>query len=481
MLQPLEIAQNKQFLGREDELRSLRAVDASAEASLVVVYGRRRVGKTELVEQAYRERRPLKFEGIEGGDTARQLEQAVYQLSRYAGDGALQKLRFTRWLEFFDYLATFVERGAWTLYFEEVQWLAAYGEEFVADLKHAWDNALRRNPRLVVVLCGSAPSFMLGKVLRSRALYGRVAKEIRLAPFSFADTAAFVGARRSTFDLFEAQLALGGIPEYLKLVRTQSSTYLALCTHAFLPDAHLLSECERIFVSSLAKSVHYRGIVEFLAARRGATRAEIAAHCGIKAGGTLSSVLEDLELCGFIEGVVPYDKEATSKLVRYQIADPYLQFYYRFIAPQRRAIESGSFVGRPTAALPLHHYQQWLGYVFERWCRAQHRRIAELLGFGAVRYRSGAWIERGGGDGFQFDLVFDRADHVLTLCEIKYTQAPVGPAAAKELAQRTEALAIPRRTTVERVLISAAGVEPEVTAGGGFDRVLALGELLGRA
>jgi hypothetical protein len=481
MLQPLAIAQNKLFLGRAEELRALRAVDASAEASLVVVYGRRRVGKTELVEQAYRERRPLKFEGIEGGDTARQLEQAVYQLSRYAGDGALQRLRFTRWLEFFDYLAPFVERGPWTLYFEEVQWLAAYGEEFVADLKHAWDNSLRRNPRLVVVLCGSAPAFMVGKVLRSRALYGRVAKEIRLAPFPFADTAAFVGARRSTFDLFEAQLALGGIPEYLKLVRTEGSTYLALCTHAFLPDAYFLNECERIFVSSLARNAHYRTIVEFLAARRGATRSEIAARCGVKAGGTLSSVLEDLELCGFIDGVVPYDKGPASKLIRYQIADPYLQFYYRFIAPQRRAIESGAFVGRATAALPLHHYQQWLGYVFERWCRTQHRHIAELLGFGAVRYRSGTWLKRDAADGFQFDLVFDRADHVLTLCEIKYTATPVGFGVAKEFAQRVEPLTVPRRTTVERVLISAAGADPELAAGGGFDRVLTLHELVGRA
>ncbi len=481
MLSPLQIARNESFLGRKDELAALHSVDASPEASLVVVYGRRRVGKTELIEQAYRDRNPLKFEGIEGGAAPRQMEHALYQLSRYAGDAAIQKLRFSRWLEFFDYLSRFVDRGTWTLYFEEVQWLAAYDEEFVADLKHAWDNDLRRNPKLVVVLCGSAPSFMAGKIVRSRALYGRVSREIRLGPFPFPDTAAFVGAHRSLFDAFEAQLALGGIPEYLKLVRSESSTYLALCRHAFLPNAYFLNECDRIFVSSLARSAHYRTAIEFLAARRSAARREIAERCGVKAGGNLTALLDDLESCGFIEGVIPYDKGPASKLVRYQISDPYLQFYYRFIQPQRRAIDSGAFADRPAAALPLHHYQQWLGYAFERWCRAHHRRIAELLGFGGVRYRSGAWIERGAEEGFQFDLVFDRADHVLTVCEIKYTTAPAGLETARIFARRTDALAARRRTTIERVLISAAGAEPELARSGGFDRVLTLGDLVGGA
>jgi uncharacterized protein len=480
MLLPYNVLQNQGFLGRLTESAALLEVNSRPEASIVAVYGRRRVGKTELVEQTYRERNLLKFEGLEGGDAKRQMEHALYQLARYANDSSIEKLQFTRWTEFLDYLGRFIDRGVWTLYFEELQWIAAYQEGFISELKHAWDNTLRRNPKLVVVLCGSAPSFMVGRVLRSKALYGRVFKEIHLQPFPLRDTAEFIGEGRSAFEIMEAQLALGGIPEYLKLARDESSTYLALCRNAFLPNSRLLQEYERIFVSSLAKNEHYRKILGFLATRHNASRAEIAGHLRLKPGGTLSALMDDLELCGFIEGVIPYDREPGTKLVRYQIADPYLHFYHRFLARQRRAVESGTFLDRPTQALPLHEYQQWLGFAFERWCRSQHHRIAEILGFSGVRYRSGAWIERNEPGGFQFDLVFERADSVLTVCEIKYTTMPVGLTVAREYARRLQALEVRPRTTIHRVLVSAAGVEPAVATGGYFDRIVTIEDIVGR-
>jgi hypothetical protein len=122
----------------------------------------------------------------------------------------------------------------------------------------------------------------------------------------------------------------------------------------------------------------------------------------------------------------------------------------------------------------------WPIITFERWCRSQHRRIAEILGFSGVRYRSGAWIERDKPTGFQFDLVYDRADRVLTLCEIKYTEAPAGLAVAREFARKLEAVKLPRRHTVQRVLVSAAGAESEVAGGGHFDRIVTLEDIFGR-
>src|SRR5688572_4455544 len=171
VLNPYKVIKNQDFHGRKEERRALLEVDARPDASMVVVYGRRRVGKTELLEQSYRERNILKFEGLEDGSRARQIKHVLYQLARYANDSSIEKLRFTRWLEFFDYLGRFLEQGVWTLYFEELQWLASYREDFISELKHAWDNSLRRNPKLVVILCGSASSFMVGKVLHSQSLY----------------------------------------------------------------------------------------------------------------------------------------------------------------------------------------------------------------------------------------------------------------------------------------------------------------------
>jgi hypothetical protein len=116
----------------------------------------------------------------------------------------------------------------------------------------------------------------------------------------------------------------------------------------------------------------------------------------------------------------------------------------------------------------------------ERWCRSEHSRIAEILGFSGVRYRSGAWLERGEPGGFQFDLVFERADRVLTVCEIKYTAAPVGLPVAREYARKIQGLQVPKRTTVHRVLVSAAGAEPEVASGGHFDRIVTIEDLFGQ-
>ena len=176
--------------------------------------------------------------------------------------------------------------------------------------------------------------------------------------------------------------------------------------------------------------------------------------------------------------MTPYDAGPRSRRVRYQIADPYLHFFHRFIARRRRAIETGAFLDRPNDALPIHEYRQWLGYAFERWCRAQHHRIAEILGFSGVRYRSGAWIERDRRDGFQFDLVFDRADRVLTVCDIKYTIAPIGRAVSREFERRIASLRLGKRATLHRVLVSAAGADAGAAAEGRFDRIVTLEDLL---
>lgn len=145
----------------------------SNQAAIVVVHGRRRVGKTTLIEHVFKNRALLKIEGVETGNKARQIETALLMLSQYFKDPTIARLNFTRWLEFFEYLARFLATGTHTLYLEELQWLASYDDELVNDFKLVWDNHFRKNSQLITVLCGSSPSFMVNKVLKSKALYGR--------------------------------------------------------------------------------------------------------------------------------------------------------------------------------------------------------------------------------------------------------------------------------------------------------------------
>ena len=138
-----------------------------------MVYGRRRVGKTELIEHTLQDRNLIKLEGVENGNKQAQMVRVLYQLSKIFNDKLITHLHFDTWLELFDFIAGKISVGEWTLYLEEVQWLADYQDELISDLKYVWDNTLRRNPELLLVLCGSSPSFMQNQVIHSKALYNR--------------------------------------------------------------------------------------------------------------------------------------------------------------------------------------------------------------------------------------------------------------------------------------------------------------------
>ena len=205
-----------------------------------------------------------------------------------------------------------------------------------------------------------------------------------------------------------------------------------------------LTNTNRIFTSSLASNKHYRQIIAYLSQRRFATRKEIMNQLALHSGGTLTEELTDLEVCGFIDRYTTYNLlPESSHLVRYCITDSYMQFYFRFIEPQLKAIEQGDFQSNPLQGLNMASYQQWLGYAFERFCRRHHRLIAARLGFQAVKYRVGAYFSRKTEEeepGFQIDLLFERADNVLTVCEIKYTQTAVSSKVIDEFERKLQLL-----------------------------------------
>jgi uncharacterized protein len=470
------------FVGRKVPLQRLREIAAQQESAIVIVYGRRRVGKTALIEYAYGNRNPLKIEGIEGQDEPYQIQSALEQIARFTGDRAHALIRTETpggkpsWRYVFELLHSIVEEGVWTLYFEELQWLAAYQDTFAAELKYYWDNFFRHNPQLLIVLCGSSPSFMINHVVKSKALYNRSQHEIPLPEFTVAEAAEFLRIE-SPLRVMDAYLAVGGIPEYLRYLRRGPSVYKALCDHSFRSGSFFSHEWGRIFVSSFSKDPAYKRTVEFLGKRKFATREEILKSVGLSPGGAASEILSDLELCGFIERYAPYNAKPGSRLVRYAISDYYLQYYSKFIQPVLDEIRNGDYDDDPTEGLNLVDLRRWQGYAFERFCRKSHRQIAKALGFSAVKYRHGPFFNRStdrADPGYQIDLVFDRADKTLTLCEIKFTEAPASVAVGREFQTKLQLFDPDRTRRIESVLISAAGATDELRDGGYFDRILRL-------
>lgn len=476
IMKSMQVIENKAFIGRDFERQLLHEISEADESAIIILYGRRRVGKTELIEQTYHDRNLIKIEGLEKHPESEQIEHTLSQISHYCNQSYIAKLKFTRWTEVFELLAELLAEGTWTLYFEEVQWLANYNDKFISELKYVWDNRFRHNQRLRIVLCGSSPSFMIRQVLHSKALYNRSQHEIHLDEFSIKETEQFL-QRRSRRDVMDAYLTLGGIPEYLKRVAKASSVFLGICKHSFMRRSFFSKEYERIFISSLAESSHYHDIIQYLSKCRFATRKEIAKHLGIASGGSLSNLISDLELCGFIHRYTPFNVANTSMLSRYSIADNYLMFYYKFIQPIEHDIEDRAFHDDPTLALNLDTYHKWLGFAFERFCRKNHRLIAKMLGFSSVKYKSGAFFNKRTDKetpGYQIDLVFERADHVYTICEIRYLKTQVNSSIIEEFEQKKSLFPNKHNWTIEHVLISAKGATDSLINQGYFDRIITL-------
>jgi hypothetical protein len=473
------------FIGRKEPLRRLKEIAAQGEPAIVIVHGRRRVGKTALIEHAYGQRSPLKIEGIEGQDEEYQIQAALAQIAQFTGNPLHAQIRTDfagrpSWRNVFELLRSIVQQGAWTLYFEELQWLAAYKDTFAAELKYYWDNFFRHNPQLLIVLCGSSPSFMVEHIVKSKALYNRSQHEIPLAEFTFAEAREFLGID-DPMRVMDAYLTVGGIPEYLRYLRRGSSVYQALCEHSFRAGSIFSSEWDKIFVSAFSKHPGYKRVVEFLGKRRFATRKDILKNVRLSAGGDTSEMLADLELCRFIQRYAPYNASPEGRLVRYAISDYYLQYYSKFIQPVLDDIRAGDFEQDPTRAMDLSQLRHWQGYAFERFCRRNHRMIATALGFSAVRYSHGPFFNRStdkANPGYQLDLIFDRADKTLTVCEIKFSDKPATVSIGRAFRRKLELFDPEGTRRIHTVLITAAGATDELAEGGYFDRVLRLEDIV---
>lgn len=470
------ITKNQQFIGRSDEWLRLTEISDDKQANILIMYGRRRVGKTELLEQAYRKRNLIKIEGIANQPEALQRQHALKQLSKYFNDPLLDHVQIDGWTDLFEIIHKLTKTGLWSIYFEEVQWLANYKDNFISELKYVWDNNFRHNNKLLLILCGSSPSFMINQVLHSKALYNRSQYEFALYEFTLQEAKLMLN-NRSNQEVMDAYLTVGGVPDYLKRIQKQSSVLLGICENAFVSGGYFAHEKSRIFTSSMANNHHYEKIIALLSKQKFSTRQEIASHLKVQPGGVLSDVLKDLEICGFIEKYSPYNLGENSKIARYCIADPYLQFYFKFIQNKLDRIKQGQFNQNPLTAINQTTYRKWLGFSFERFCRRHHYQIAKLLGFGGVSYQSGTFYNRAVNidtPGYQIDLVFDRDDRVYTICEIKYTQAPVGIKVIAEMEQKLELFPNKKNKTIQKVLISAEGAQESLVNKGYFDRILTL-------
>lgn len=477
------------FIGRENEIKALEGAFENPRSTISVVYGRRRIGKTFLIKQAARGLRFFSFEGAEGLPSDKQKRVFLDQLTQL-GINTSQYDPSASWFQILSLLGQLASADEpVVILLDELQWLANYRAELVSSLKIVWDQLLAVTPRVHLVLCGSVASFMVNKVIRSQALYGRCDLTINLQPFCLRETGLLLAAStesqkagsKSSEEIVLAQLLVGGIPKYLELLTDRDSILSSLAFHCSKRTGYFVNEYEKIFVSHFGQNPQYQAIVKLLSNRHyGLSRQEIAASLGLANSGQLTEVLENLATAGFIRDFVPFDLKSSTRTKRYLLVDHYVSFYLNFLEP---LIASGEIdrIDLVNQLFSTPKMAAWLGHSFELLCLNHADQIAKILGFSAVRYQCGPFFrhnKKGEIVGVQFDLVFKRADKVFVVCEAKYQSSSVGEEVGQKLrAAIAEAPELAGKT-VQRVLITNAEVTRAVNSGLYFNAVVKIEDLL---
>jgi len=468
------------FIGRQRELETLRRyTKKSPSAQLTAIYGRQRVGKTRLVIEAYADMPILHFEGLEGQNSHEQKVHFLKSLARQSGVEAHRLARPDDWTDLLILLAEHVGTKPWVVFFDEFQWMAGGRTALVSKLKYVWDNYFLTKTRVHLILCGSISSFLVKNVIQSKALYGRIDSSINLEPLTFPEVRTGALSQRSLVEALEYYLVFGGIPKYLELHSSAKSLKLNLQRNCFHPDGFFVDEYSRLFVSHFGRQRRYRDVVDLLSQRGFATRDDIVRHLSLTTGGGVTSTLADLTMAGLVEEYGSIHKNGRRGCRRYRVADPFLRFHFRFIEPLRERLH------RSPSGIPLHEalpddrYRVFRGLAFEQFCRRHASMLAKILGFSAVAYDCGSWFTRSDlSTGAQVDLLFKRADRVLTICETKFAdrvdRRVIDDVERKIPHVRT---AFPRYT-IEPVLVTVHPPTQDVVDEAYFSRVITAEDLL---
>ena len=468
------------LIGREPQIAELNDALTSERPELVALYGRRRVGKTFLIRRVYAERIVFEISGLLGGKKKEQLQNFTLTLRQQFPDYTVT-LPVTDWLTAFyelgNALDQFAPPGKQVLFFDELPWLASPKSGFLRAFANFWNTYVERRS-LVVVICGSAASWMIRRVVQNRGgLHNRITRLLPLAPFTLAETAAFCTSRGvglSTYQLLQVYMTLGGVAAYLEQLRPGQSAVQNIQRICFSATGFLRGEFNRLFSDYQA---HLR-VIRVLAERRaGLSRAAISKAAGIQSGGQLTRLLEELSASGFVGLYAPFEKRRKDQL--YRLTDAFSLFYLTFIE-KRSGPETTSF----TQLSELPGWSAWSGYAFENVWLNHPNEIKQALGITGVSSRWGSFVGRAGPgkQGVQIDLLIDRRDQTINLCEAKFSPETLtaSPTLTNELNRKQ--LAFRQHTGTKKylstVLLTVYGIDRPLAAVDHIDAVLTVEDLL---
>lgn len=456
------------FIGRAYELNLLYGLTKKNAASLVVLKGTWRTGKSRLAEAFASSYQYYAFSGLPPQHTsteASEREAFFAQLGHYFDT---KKLKSKSWWDMLWFLADQTTEGRIVILFDEISWTAARDPDFLGILKTIWDTCFKKNPKLILILCGSVSIWIQKNIVASTGFVGRISLQLTLRELPIQTCHAFLGKRAEQFSPYETFKFLsvcGGIPRYLEEWQSHLSIDENINRMCFHENGILYNEFDQIFYDSITSEADvYRSIVLTLA-NRSQSRSELLASLNRTPGGKISEYLKNLITSGFVTQDYTWHLKSKklSKLSRYRLSDNYLRFYLRYIEPQKEMIKSHQYKMTSLSGLP-----SWPGMIalqFENLVLNNRESIYSMLGIRRDDIEiDGAFFQKPTtkNSGCQIDHLIQTKTSVLYACEIKFSRHFIKSDIISEMQDKLKRLVLPRGFSCMPVLIHVNGVCDDV-------------------
>ncbi len=449
------------MIGRIEEKQKLLKANASEYSQFITVYGRRRVGKTFFVRETFGYKFTFQHTGLAKTGLKGQLKAWQSSL-KYSGHKVVCP---KTWLEAFDQLKDFIIESNDTrkvVFIDEMPWMDTPRSGFIPALEHFWNGWASARKDITLIVCGSATSWIINKLIRNKAgLRGRVTTKIHIRPFTLAECESYakeakLGMTRS--QIAECSMIMGGIPYYWSFLDRECSLSQNVDDLFFSADGELYNEYNELYSSLFKTPEPYIKVISALGTKKiGMTREELLSF-GMTDNGKLSEMLDDLEQCGFIRKYSSFGHKTNNSV--YQLIDAYTLFYFRFIRENRNGDER---FWSHSQGSPL--YYNWCGLAFESLCLMHINQIKQALGITGVASNVCAWRvgPSGQSKGAQIDLLIDRNDNIIDICEMKFTKESfrLSSDVYEDILNKKSRFVETTKTrkAVHLILVSAQGVE----------------------
>lgn len=413
------------IIGRTNEIKTLINNYKSEESSFIAIYGRRRIGKTFLINETLGDKLLFRHAGIYGGTTKEQLHSFMNSLHE---NGYVKNEKINNWFDAFEELKCYIKNSnakKKVLFFDEIAWMYTKKSDFIRALENFWNGWASARKDIMLVICSSATSWIINNIIHSKGgLYNRITTQIFLEPFSLSECEQYCSYRRlglSRKQIIEAYMVIGGVPYYWNYIEKGQSIPQFIDKCFFENNAPLKNELRYIFSSLFSNPDGYLKIIEALSKKKnGLTRREILSEAKQEENGNFTKKLEDLINCGFIREYAPL--KSKKKEIIFQLIDPFTIFHFYFLT---KKISDDHFWENQINT-PL--MNTWKGLAFERLCFLHMKSIKKALGISGVytsAYPFACKKEAEKGIfGSQIDMILERKDDITNLFEIKYYDAP---------------------------------------------------------